>query len=172
MILNYPVTVLANDKRHELLLSGRTGMNNQAHTAQHYDVDFAPAMRMYLETMENWKKNYERLIANAGGAMANNGSGAAAGFDNPMANWQQASATAFKRMFDQQVELCRFFSRRWERYLDLPQKLARCKTPVEFAQLQMDFLNRMSTEYMQESAKLAQPLTQMATAWSGERAAS
>lgn len=141
-------------------------MNNPAHPAQQFDVDFAPALRMYLDNVESWRKNCEKLFANASATTAKSGAELISpNYDQTMAGLQQAGGDAFKRFVEQQIELCRFFAKRWELYRELPEKMARCKTPVELAQIQFDFLNRMGAEYLQESAKLAQPLTEMMTTW-------
>jgi hypothetical protein len=141
-------------------------MNKRARSAQQAEVDFGPAFKMYLDNMESWKKSYEKMLTNATGATLKGG------FDpiNPsyapaMTGWQNLGGDGFKHVIEQQLELCRFFGRRWQLYLDMSTKVARCKTPAEFGQLQLDFINRMSTEYIQESAKLAQPVTEMMVSW-------
>lgn len=149
-------------------------MNRQAYSTeepiqqstQQFDIDYAPALRMYLDTLENWRKQYEVLLTNAGAAGGNSAQNLMSpNVEKTWANWQHAGEDAFKRAVDQQIELCRFFGKRLALYRDLPEKLSRCKNPADFAQLQLDFINRMSTDYMQESATLARPVTEMVTNW-------
>ena len=141
-------------------------MNDHVHKSLQFDATFAPALRMYMENFESWKKNCEQLFTQAGGSNALS----AAGFNTsaggrPAADCQQLGTDAYRHFVEQQIELCRFFAKRWDLYRELPEKLANCKNPADFGQLQFDFLERMSSEYLEASAKLAQPLTEMMTNW-------
>ncbi|HEY7646080.1 MAG TPA: phasin family protein [Hyphomicrobiales bacterium] len=147
-------------------------MNSQTHAAQQFDIDVTPVFRMYQESVDAWKKNYEALLANAGASPVKSAPNFFGnGYERAMTDWQEVGGDVFKRLVEQQVELCRFLGHRWEAYLKLPDKLSHCKTPAEFAQLQQDFINQMGAEYMQESIKLAQPLAEFATSWTGRRPA-
>ena len=145
-------------------------MNPQSPSTQLYDFDFAPAMKMYAESFDLWKQNYEKFVQNA--QLASNNSAASMATkpaEQAMSNWQAAGEVLFKRLVEQQVELCWFFGKRWALYLDYPERLARCKTPAEIAQLEMEFFKRMSTEYSAESAKLLQPMSDLMAAWAAGR---
>jgi hypothetical protein len=48
-----------------------------------------------------------------------------------------------------------FVSRRWKQDLDLLEKMAACKTPLELLQLQSTFMPRALVDYMKETGKLA-----------------
>ena len=43
---------------------------------------------------------------------------------------------------EEQVELCRFFGRRWEQYLNLPSDVSRCRSVLDLAQVQSTFLTK------------------------------
>jgi hypothetical protein len=90
-------------------------------------------------------------------------------FDQAMANWQKTGEEVFKRFVEQQIELCRFFGKRWELYLKLPEQFSNCKTPADAAQLQMAFLNQMATEYAKEGSRLTQPITELMSRWLSNR---
>jgi len=139
-------------------------------TGKPLDFDFGPAFKMYVESLESWKDSYEKLLQNAPLPPSSH---AAAGtnpaIEQAMANWQHSGQTLFKRFIRQQIELCRFFEKRLETYVDFPEQLARCKTPAEVAQLEFSFLNRMATEYAQESAKLMEPMSEMMASWASGR---
>ncbi len=54
------------------------------------------------------------------------------------------------------MEICRFFGKRWEQYLDLPRDLSRCRTPADIAQVQSAFLTKMAADYGIEGKHLMQ----------------
>ncbi len=141
-------------------------MNGQGPGGQRFDFDFAPALKMYLESVESWKKNYEQVMQNANLTPVTRPSDmVGAAYEQAVNNWQRAGETLFKRFIEQQIELCRFFENRLKLFLDMPARFAQCKTPAEAAQLHMEFMNRLSQEYAQESAKLIQPMSQLMTQW-------
>ena len=82
-----------------------------------------------------------------------------------LANWQKSGAGILKQLADQQVELCRFFGNRWEKYLKLPQDLAKCRTPAELGQVQAAFITQFATDYVRETTKLSKPLAEMMCSW-------
>lgn len=136
---------------------------------QSYEFNITPIMKMYLDSMEAWKKNYEAI---SGTGKINNqtySEPAKPAYDSAVANWQKSGEEAFKRFIDQQVELCRFFASRWEQYLKLPAQFAHCQTPAEAAQIQVSFLSQFAADYMQETGKLAQPMGELMSQWAGMR---
>lgn len=48
-----------------------------------------------------------------------------------------------------------FVTRRWQRDLELVEKIWACKTPAELLTLQSEFLQRALCDYMREAGKLA-----------------
>ncbi len=141
-------------------------MDSQTQTAQRFDFDIAPVLKMYLDSIETWKKNYEKF-AQAMPALQSSGAHdpVSPTFDQAMANWQKAGEEVFKRFIEQQIELCRFFGKRWELYLKLPEQFSSCKTPADVAQMQMTFFNQMAAEYAQEGSRLAMPMNELMSRW-------
>lgn len=139
-------------------------MNQQQQSAT--NVDLVPALKMYLDSVESWKENYEKLIASSNlAANTRHPISASAAFGREGEKWQKAGEELFKNFVEEQVEICRFFSKRWEHYLDLPEQITKCKTPAEIGQLQLAFLTEMAVEYAQESAKLMRPMNEYIEKW-------
>lgn len=129
-------------------------------------MDIAPALKLYLESIESWKENYKKLLENTDMQPAANQNPFAESYNQALANWQSASGELYRRFIDDQVELCRFLSHRWESYRDLPRQVTHCRNPAELAQLQIDFMTRMMSEYAHESMKLMQPINDVLTKYS------
>jgi hypothetical protein len=128
-------------------------MNRQAQGGQRADFDFAPALRMYLDNIESWRKHYEKITQ-----AQITSDPVTSVYEQTVANLQRGGQEVFKRFVEQQIELCRFMGKRWENYLELPDQLARCRSPADFGQTQLAFLNQLASEYAQESGKLMQPV--------------
>jgi len=141
-------------------------MNKQAQTNQRADLDLGPALKLYIDGMESWKKQYENLLQTAIPAQSVSPyKPVRPSQDEAMSSWQKSGQELFKRFVEQQVELCRFFGKRWEEYLALPGQFADCKTPAEAGQMQLAFMNQMAADYAQESAKLMQPMGDLMAKW-------
>lgn len=135
-------------------------MNGRAQSVEH--IDIAPLVKAYMDGLESWRKPCEALLADDSPA-PNPGEADlfTSSFEHGMANWQRTGGEAFKRFVEQQIELCGFLGRRWERYLDLPEQCAHCRTPLEIGQLQFAFLSRMAADYAAESTRLMQPMNKL-----------
>jgi hypothetical protein len=135
-------------------------MNGQAQSVEH--IDIAPFVKAYMDGLESWRKPCETLLADDSPAR-NPGEADLFTwtFEHGIANWQRTGGEAFKRFVEQQIELCGFLGRRWERYLDLPEKCAHCGTPLELGQLQFASLSRMAADYAVESTRLMQPMSKL-----------
>ena len=83
----------------------------------------------------------------------------------PPAQAQDAGSTVFGRAFEEQLELCRFFAKRWEQYAALPASLTRCRSATDLAQLQVAFLSKMAADYNTEGCHVAEILEQLVSAW-------
>lgn len=142
--------------------------------------DISPMLKMYTESMEVWKKNYENMMKNAKdeqGAFGANG--AAQVTHSPpdsspaqgaaSLNWRKSGEDLFKRFVQNQIELCQFFGSRWEHYLKLPEQLSQCRSLTEFGKLQSSFLTQFAKDYMHETKKLAHPVSGLMTNWGGEK---
>jgi hypothetical protein len=135
-------------------------MNGQAQSAEH--IDITPLVKAYMEGLESWRKPCEALLTDDGPAPEGAEAGrVASGFEAGMTAWRTAGGDAFKGFVEQQIELCRFLGSRWERYLDLPEQCAHCRTPLEIGQLQAAFLSRMAADYAVESTMLMQPMSKL-----------
>lgn len=136
---------------------------------QFYEANIAPVMKLYLDSMETWTKNYGAIA----GTVQRNGQdfSAAPSKDSTIAftNWQKSGEEAFKHFIELQIELCRFFAGRWEHYLKLTDQIAHCQTPAEAGQVQASFLSEFASDYMQESNKLTRPMGELMSQWTGMR---
>jgi len=153
--------------------------------------DISPMLKMYMESLELWKKNYESIVAKAtdqqgvgeanghadkpreiapsvgGGASTHDAASPA--YDAAILNWQNSAGDLFKRFVHNQVELCHFFGNRWEQYLKLPEQLSQCRSMTEIGNLQTSFLSQFANDYMNETQKLAQPVAELMKSWPGAK---
>ena len=140
--------------------------------------DISPMLKMYTESMELWKKNYENMMKNAKdtqGAFGANGAAqvthspadSTSAHDAALLNWQKSGEELFKRFVQNQMELCHFFGSRWEQYLKLPEQLSQCHSLTELSNLQNSFLSQFAKDYMHETEKLAHPVAELMTNWGG-----
>ncbi len=153
---------------------------------QPFEFNIAPLMKMYAESIEVWKKNYESLAGSAGLAGLAGGASqpapskpapspfapppaSAPAYDAALGTWQKSGEELFKRLAEQQIEMTRFFVARWEHFLKLPAQLSQCRSPVEATQVQAAFLSEFANDFMQESQKLAQPVSELMSHWSALR---
>ncbi len=135
--------------------------------SQPFDFDIAPVFKMYLESVEAWKKNYETLVktTNGGKQTSRPAEAVTSSYDVTGANWQKNGGELFRRFAEQQAELCHFFGRRWEQYLKLSEQMARCHSASEFSHLQTDFFSQLASDYANESSKLVQPFNALMSSW-------
>jgi hypothetical protein len=131
-------------------------MNRQAQGGQRADFDFAPALRMYLDNIESWRKHYEKITQ-----APISTDPVSSAYEQTVTSLQKNGQEVFKRFVEQQIEICRFLGKRWENYLELPDQLARCRSPADFGQTQLAFLNQLASEYAQESGKIMQPMSDL-----------
>ncbi len=137
------------------------------------DLDVMPVLKMYLESLDAWKKSYENFAGKAGNIQPSYSTPYPAGemktaYESALAGWQKSGEEIFKRFVEQQVELCRFMGNRWEQYLKLPEQLAHCRTPADVGQVQAEFISQFANDYMHETTKLSQAAGQSmseGTAW-------
>jgi hypothetical protein len=120
-----------------------------------FEIDVAPALKVYMDGLETWKESYQRFFQPpmSGPPAAANMSASPQG--EAIGELHRTGEALFRQFVERQAELCRFFGHRWEQYRDMPEKLARCRTPAEIGELQLDFLGRMATDYAQIGAKLS-----------------
>jgi hypothetical protein len=145
-------------------------MNVQQSPAS-FEFNMAPIMKMYMDSMEAWKKNYETLAGNGTHVAPFYSTDVAkTAYDFALVNWQKSGEEVFKRFVEQQIEICRFFAGRWEQYLKLPDQLAHCQTPAEIGQVQVALLGQFASDYMRESSKLSQPMGQLMSKWASPHA--
>ena len=130
--------------------------------------DISPMLKMYMESMELWKKNYENFLKSVPlWADSIDGKKAEAESitspnDAALLNWQEAGEEIFKRFVQNQMELCYFFGHRCEQYLKLPEQISQCRSFSELGELQSAFLTKFASDYMQETEKLAKPVADLA----------
>jgi hypothetical protein len=140
-------------------------MNARAATASPFEIDVAPALKLYIDGLKSWKQSYERLSqsgtprADAGQANADPLAARAGG-----AEWQAFGPALWQGMVRRQAELSRFYAGRIERYMELSERIVRCRTPVELGEVQIDFLSRTLADYAQQSAGMAEAIGEIASA--------
>jgi hypothetical protein len=135
-------------------------------STQPFEFNIAPLMKMYTDSIEAWKKNYESLAMNAKAAQSPyTATEAQSPYDAAIATWQKSGEELFKRFSEQQIEMYRFFVAQWEQFLKLPAQLAQCRTPAEAGQVQAAFLSQFATDYVQETQKLSQPIGELMSHW-------
>jgi hypothetical protein len=133
--------------------------------------DISPMLKMYMESIELWKKNYENMMKSAKDIQGTHGANEAAqvthspagasAYDAALLNWQKSGEEFFKRFVQNQIELCHFFSSRWEQYLKLPEQLSQCRSLTELGNLQSSFLSQFANDYRRETEKLAHPVAEL-----------
>jgi hypothetical protein len=141
--------------------------------------DISPMLKMYMESIELWKKNYENMMKSAKDMQGASGANEAAhvthspagssAYDAALLNWQKSGEELFKRFVQNQIELCHFFSGRWEQYLKLPEQLSQCRSLTELGNLQSSFLSQFANDYRHETEKLAHPVAELMTNWSNPK---
>ncbi len=127
--------------------------------------DTSSVMDMYVASVEAWKKNLD-AFAEASGAQQKQRSempAPAAAIENTSAQLQKAGENIFRHVIEEQMELCRFFGKRWEQYLSLPSDISRCHSAADIAQLQLSFLTRMAADYGIEGRHFAQTFQELAS---------
>jgi hypothetical protein len=146
--------------------------------------DASPALKMYVESVEFWRKNFDNFVRSANeaqnayaaaGKAANDAThaaeNAASAADAALLNTHKSSEELFKRFVENQMELCRFFGARWEQYLKLPEQLSKCRSVTEFGSMQAQFMSQFASDYMHETEKLAKPVAEMMSNFAGSKAA-
>jgi hypothetical protein len=129
--------------------------------------DISPTLKMYMESIDLWKKNYENFLKSAAlGAEGIDGKKAEAesiisAYNAALLNCQKSGEEIFKRFVQNQMELCHFFGHRCEQYLKLPEELSQCRSLTELKNLQSSFLSQFASDYMQETEKLAKPVADL-----------
>ena len=141
--------------------------------------DISPMLKMYMESIELWKKNYENMMKSAKDMQGASGANEAAhvthspagasAYDAALLNWQKSGEELFKRFVQSQIDLCHFFSSRWEQYLKLPEQLSHCRSLTELGNLQRSFLSQFANDYRHETEKLAHPVAELMTNWSNSK---
>ncbi len=143
---------------------------NAHQSPQSFDFTVAPVMKMYLDSVEAWKKNYESLAINGKGLQPpNSPEYAKSAYENALGGWHKSGEEFYKRFVEQQIELCRFFAGRWEKHLKLSDQLSQCHTAADFGQVQAAFLNQAANDYMHETGKLTQPIGELISHWTAQR---
>ena len=143
--------------------------------------DISPMLKTYMQSIELWKKNYETMMKGAMDMQGVSGANEAAqvkpsfagasASDAALLNWRKSGEELFKHFVENQIELCQFFSNRWEQYLKLPEQLSQCRSLTELGNLQSSFLNQFANDYMHETEKLAHPVAELMTNWSNSKKA-
>ncbi len=127
--------------------------------------DTSSVMDIYLASVEAWKKNMDAFAEASASQLKQRsvGPSPAAEMVKTPAQLQKTGGDLFRRVIEEQMELCRFFGRRWEQYLSLPADISRCHSPAEIAQLQLSFLTKMAADYGAEGRHFAHTFQELAS---------
>jgi len=141
-------------------------MPQQTAVPQNHVFAYAPALKIYLDGMESWKENCEKIVQHTE-AITNTQSAVLPTYPHAQTveGWQKMGQVMFKSFVERQIELCSFMGKRWEHYLDLPERVARCKSPGDLLQLQRDFATHLVQDYAEEVAELTKPFAELADSW-------
>lgn len=121
--------------------------------------DAGPVLDIYLASLEAWKKNFD-AFAEASQQQTKT-QAAAVTIESTSNQLEKTGADIFRRLIQEQVELCRFFGKRWEQYLSLPSDISRCHSPADLAQLQLAFLTKMAADYGIEGRHFARTFQEL-----------
>ncbi len=142
-------------------------MENMQQTQSQPRFGTDPVLDMYLASIDAWKKNYDAFVqapreqqGQPGGALS-----PGAAYENTSAQLQKTGDDFFRRFVEQQIEICRFFGKRWEQYLNIPSDLSRCRSAADFALVQSAFLTKMAADYNVEGRRLAQGFQELHSNW-------
>lgn len=111
--------------------------------------DAGPVLDIYLASLEAWKKNFDAFAeaSQQQTKQITKTQAASVTIESTSNQLEKTGADVFRRLIQEQVELCRFFGKRWEQYLSLPSDISRCHSPADLAQLQLAFLTKMAADY-------------------------
>ncbi|MGO9486624.1 MAG: hypothetical protein ACLPX9_18960 [Rhodomicrobium sp.] len=137
------------------------------HALSQLGFDAGPVLEMYFAPFDAWKRNLGVLAEGTWSQPKQQVEiRAAAGvLYNAPEQVQKLSDNIFRRVVEQHIELCRFFSKRWEQYLSLPSDITGCRSIADLAQLQFAFLSEMATDYSAEGSHFARTFQELASNW-------
>lgn len=134
-------------------------MENPASSQAQTKLDFLPALKLYFESLEVWKNNCDQFMAASKSSHPEDAPNILP-FTGTLesSDLQKSAEVLFKRLVENQIELCRFYGKRWEEYLTITGKLHQCKSMADFTQLQTAFLSKMMNDYTQEAKRLSESM--------------
>jgi hypothetical protein len=142
-------------------------MGNAQQTPSQTRLDPDSVLGMYLASIDAWKKDCDAFVQASRGqqgqpsATLNRG----VAYENTSAQLQKTGEDFFRRFVELQIEICRFFGKRWEQYLDLPSDITHCQSAADIAQLQSAFLTKMAADYGIEARQFAQDFQTLLSNW-------
>jgi hypothetical protein len=125
-------------------------------SASPFEIDVAPALKVYMDGLATWKESCERLLQPAAVNPAANQAGPAIPAGPPAHAWPYPGGAWAEQAAQQQAELLRFYGRRVACYVELSDRVSRCRTPVEFGEAQLEFLRQTVADYSRQGARLAE----------------
>jgi hypothetical protein len=147
-------------------------MENAHHSLSYSRFDAGPVLEMYFAPLDAWKKNLDAFAeaSKAAQKLQLEAQPGDAGLTNASGQIQNAGEAIFRRAFELQLELWQFLGKRCGQYLSLPADVSRCRSPIDAAQLQIEFFNKLAEDYGVEGKHLAQTMQQLASDWAAARA--
>ena len=142
-------------------------MENAQQTLSQTPFDPGAVFGMYLASIDTWRKNHDAFVqtSRTQQGQTNGVLNPGAVFENTSAQLLKSGEDMFRRAVELQIELCRFFGKRWEQYLDLPSDISHCRSAADIAQLQSAFLTKMAADYGIEGRRLAQAFQELGSNW-------
>ncbi len=100
-------------------------MEKAHHALTYSGFDGGPVLDMYFAYFDAWKKSIDAFTAGSKWEQKQQAEAQSTGGDlsATAAQLQSAGENIVRRVAGQQMELCRFFGKRWEQYLSLPASL-------------------------------------------------
>ena len=131
------------------------------------ELDVGNLLNLYRDSLVEWQRSYNSFfcLSNQQQERTSGSTKPHIAFDSAAGQLQNVGEMVFRRFVEGQIELCRFYAKRWEQYLDLPSDLSRCQSAVDLAQLQAAFLTKMAADYGIESRSLAQTFREVLASW-------
>ncbi len=122
-------------------------------------VDLLPILKLYLEGIEAWKKNYDQFVdANKASRAFDTQDRTLFANSSETNDLQKSAESLFKRQIENQIEICRFYGKRWEEYLTIADCIHRCKTMADLGKMQSAFVTKMINDYTAEGKRLWEPV--------------
>ena len=141
-----------------------------------------PLPNLYIETVDLWKKNYDKFIDNAKELqLTYRAKGFSEGkeqgteplpsvtsaYEAALSTWQNSIQELLGHFYKSQIEAYRFVSNHWEEYLKLHDQISQSRSITELGKVQAAFFRQLAIDYIKETEKLTHPVIKAKSDGSG-----